>query len=61
MSLTSDQQALFVLLDMRAKPSGDQTPEQARNLAVDSFVHACALEGLRRPSERAVREALRAD
>ena len=61
MILTPDQQALMDCLDLRASPNGDQTPQQAENLAVASFAHACALEGLGRPSESAVREALRAN
>lgn len=40
------------------EPSGDQTPEQAENLSVDSFLRACDFVGLDRPDEREVREAL---
>jgi hypothetical protein len=58
MTLSRDQAQLWKELGMNSAPapSGDQTPEQAINYAVDSFRWACSLEGLPMPDEAAVRE-----
>lgn len=55
--LTSEQKDVWD--EMRphvAQPSGDQTPQQAVNLGIDSFFFWCAFDGLRPlPSEAAIR------
>jgi hypothetical protein len=59
--LTREQQAAFddgPPIDRRLCPSGEQTPEQARRFAVDSFRHACAFDGIDLPSEEAVEAAI---
>ena len=61
MPLTPDQRALWTDLGMNEppRPSGEQTPAQAINLAVDSFRFLCRLDGLPVPAEAEVRaEAL---
>ena len=36
------------------KPSGDQTPEQARHFAISSFEDACQWDGLGAPDRAAI-------
>jgi hypothetical protein len=58
--LTPEQQALFdsVSVPERLRPSGDQTPEQARNFTVASFRYACDFDGIGVPSVEDVEAAL---
>jgi hypothetical protein len=58
--LTPEQQAAFEAapVSVRLPPSGDQSPEQARNLAVDSFRAVCELDGIGVPSDAAVEAAI---
>jgi hypothetical protein len=58
--LTPEQQAAFdrVPVGVRLRPSGDQTLEQARNLAIDTFIAACDFDGIGIPSEAAVEAAI---
>lgn len=59
--VTDDHRTLWFEMDMDvpAIPSGDQTQEQADNVAVAAFEYACSLEGLSQPTEADLR-ALRA-
>jgi len=51
-SLTPDQSFLFDKLGIRhRRPSGSQTPEQARNPNIASFQCVCEVEGVGLPTE----------
>jgi hypothetical protein len=52
--LTAEQRALWTEAIDDLRPSGDQTTEQARAFAIESFRHTCALDGLPVPSVGAV-------
>ena len=52
--LTPEQRALWTEVMGDLRPSGDQTAEQARAFAIDSFCHLCSLDGLPIPSVAAV-------
>lgn len=39
--------------------SGDQTPQQAVNLAVDGFINVCHFDGVEPPSREAVEARMR--
>jgi hypothetical protein len=52
--LTPEQRALWNAAMDELRPSGDQTAEQARAFAIESFRHICAFEGLPVPSVEAV-------
>jgi hypothetical protein len=55
MGLTTDQRAAWETMRVHeAAPTGDQTPEQARSLAVASFKHWCVFDGLGTPSDQAI-------
>lgn len=58
--LTPEQQESFdrIPVDVRLQPSGDQTAEQARNLAIASFRQASQFDGISVPSEAAVQNAI---
>jgi hypothetical protein len=58
--LTPTQQTALdeVPVEGRLRPSGDQTPAQARNFAVDSFIAFCDFEGIGTPSAQAVEAAV---
>lgn len=43
------------------KASGDQTPEQAFNMAVDGFRGDCHFDGVEPPSESAVAQRMRTE
>jgi hypothetical protein len=61
--LTAEQQAAFddgPPIEKRLHPSGEQTPTQARNFAVDSFRYACDFDGIGAPSVKAVEAAIAA-
>jgi hypothetical protein len=61
--LTPEQQAAFddgPSIDRRLRPSGDQTPLQARNFAVDDFRVCCSFDGIPVPSVEAVEAAIAA-
>lgn len=60
MTFTPDQQALWEKHGWveSPTPSGDQTPEQAANLAVAEFQYICEFEGVPAPSEKDVRAAM---
>jgi hypothetical protein len=59
---TPDQEAEWQLMvaGRPPKPRGDQTPEQALNLAVDSFRYACSLD-VDPPAREAVEARMRAE
>jgi hypothetical protein len=58
--LTPEQQKSFdrIPVDVRLQPSGEQTAEQARNLAIASFRQASQFDGIGVPSEVAVQNAI---
>jgi hypothetical protein len=58
MAFSTEQQDLWTLMCRRIEPSGNQTQEQAENLAVASFRYGCSLEGIECPSEADIREAI---
>jgi hypothetical protein len=53
---TAEQETLWGLVqgDGPATPSGDQTAEQARHMAISDFQMICELEGLPIPSDDTV-------
>ena len=58
--LSAQQQTEFdrVSIEDRLRPSGDQTPAQARAFAVSSFRRACEFDGIDVPSDEAVEAAI---
>jgi hypothetical protein len=58
--LTDEQLAAFKLArpDL-AEPSGEQTPEQARNFAVWMFGWVCSFDGIGVPSDEAIEAEIR--
>jgi hypothetical protein len=59
--LTPEQQAAFdggPPIERRLRPSGEQTPDQARNFAVASFRNVCDFDGIGVPSVVAVEAAI---
>jgi hypothetical protein len=65
--MTEDQRQLFEeslpyireSLDLAEQPGSGPTPEQALNLAVDSFMWACDFDTEPRPDEAELRAAIR--
>jgi hypothetical protein len=54
--LTAEQQDLWERMGMDdVGPTKGQTLDQARNLAIDSFLHICRLDGIPEPSEVVLR------
>ena len=55
--MTTEQIELWRELDFDKppEPSGDQLPEHAANLKIQSFRHTCQFEGVPVPSEEDVR------
>jgi hypothetical protein len=53
--LTAEQRALWVEGMDDPQPTGDQTMDQARAFAIESFRRFCAFDGLPVPSPEAVR------
>jgi hypothetical protein len=54
MKLTPEQRALWSDAIDDPRPTGDQTVEQARAFAIESFRRFCAFDGLPVPSMEAV-------
>ncbi|PZS11732.1 MAG: hypothetical protein DLM64_06050 [Solirubrobacterales bacterium] len=51
-NLDADQREIWDLAHPRViEPSGDQTLEQARHFAVESFKHACWFDGVDPPAD----------
>lgn len=52
--LTAEQRSLWTEAIDDPQPNGDQTVEQARAFAIESFRQFCAFDGLPVPSVKAV-------
>ena len=64
MPLTADQEKLWTEcgMDKGPRPTGDQTPAQDTNMAVEDFRYLCRLEGLDPlPSRAEIRALFLAD